>query len=344
MAFYGAACAAPALLLFFAETRKERMAAALVAVAASGVALYHSARFPAEPAFDPARMADLFSLRRGIRHIGDHLRVEEIAARLEAVARGMVSRDVPPNNWPQIMRSEYGRVASIPWEITSLVNAGLPWQPLPSLQLYSAYTRRLDLATADVFRGSRRPHWIWMMNIEIDGRRLLTDNPETWLAILDNYEVAAVDRGLNQLLLRARARPAVTVTEAAARVETATEGEWIETPAPGRLWRAYLEIRPTLWGRLAASCYHWPPVMADVVREDGSAITLRILPDTARGGLLMPLFPESAEEFASVLENRPRNLARRFRLRFPAGSYFHPRFDVRWAPASRWFAPAAGTP
>lgn len=90
--------------------------------------------------------------------------------------------------------------------------AGLSWQMLPSLQYDSAYIARLDLDPAAVFQGPDRPSWIRVMNVGIDGRRQISKNSETWLAIMDNYAVVDRDEQSDQILLPAREPAGATRT------------------------------------------------------------------------------------------------------------------------------------
>ncbi len=338
MAFYGTFCSAPAMLILFAESRRERIAVMALAAAAISITIFHSSRFASDPPFDWARIKDTVTLRRGFRHLRQTLDPQIEANSLSTPRRGAVGQGELPDPWLNRVSADHGEVASLPWEITGVVSRGLSWRILPSLQLYSAYTATLDKATANIFRREDRPKWIWLMNYEIDNRSQLSDNPETWMAILDNYEPADQHAGFNELLLRARAHSVQTKAGQSIRTVVARSGEWIEVDDPSRLWRAEIDCSPTPLGRLARVLYHWPPVYLEAVRENGGTVRIRILPDTARTGLLLPLMPKSAAETASAFENRPRNLARRFRILLPEGGYFERSVRIRWRPTTRVFS------
>lgn len=339
-AFYGTACAVPALLFLFTESRRERLAVLGLAGACAAVMLYHCNRPNSGLQRSMAATKDYLSLRRGVRRLSQTIRYEQHSAQLAEAGRSAASQGGPPGRWPEIMRADYGRVASLPWEITGLSGAGLAWQLLPSLQLYSAYTAELDRATAKVFAAEDRPKWIWLMNTQIDGRSQFTDNPETWLAILDHYTVAATHSPANQMLLRAREDGAATQTAPASRQITVGAGKWVDAGAAGALWRVEIGLQPTLWGRLARFVYQWPPVFIEVDRARGDPRKIRILPDTASAGLLMPLLPLSIDELSAAFANRMDNPVKRFRILLPEGGYFENSIQLRWKQTTRVFAPA----
>jgi hypothetical protein len=336
-ALFTTACAVPVLLIFFAENRRERAAVLALAAVCAGITVHHYDRPNSGMGIEWARTWDYLSLKKGLRHIGQTLDLKEETARLEQVGQDAARAGMPPQGFTQIMLSDYGRVAAFPWEITGLQAAGLSWQLLPTLQYYSAYTARLDTDTAAVFSREDRPKWIWIMNIEIDGRSQFSDNPETWLAIMDHYGMAATDGGTQQILLRSREPTFSTRTGAIVRQTTAKAGEWVDIDDMSRLWRVEIDLRPTLWGSLARLAYTWPPVSMEVIREHGSLWRFRILPDTARTGLLLPLQPGSIEEVASVMTDRPANRVKRFRIVLPGGGYFEQSIPLRWRQTSRVF-------
>ncbi len=337
--YYTTAFAIPALLFFFAENRRERLAVLGLAAACLVVMVHHCNRPNSGMALNWSATWDHISLQKGLRRVGETLRLNEETERLEKLSGSVGWSGVPPGRWPEIMRADYGRVAALPWEITGLRAAGLSWQLLPSLQLYSAYTARLDIDTSAVFARTERPKWIWLMNTSIDGRTQFSDNPETWLAIIDHYEVVAADGRRNQMLLRSKASSEPTRTGPIIRRSTAKAGEWVDVEDRGRLMRVEIDLRPTLWGRLARLVYQWPAVSMEVLRERGDVWRFRMIPDTARNGLLLPLQPATVEEVAAAVANRPINRVKRFRILPPEGNYFNESIPLSWRETSRVFNP-----
>lgn len=338
-AFYGTACAVAALIFLFTENRRDRLAVLGLAGACAAVMLYHCNRPNSGLHRSLAATRDHLSLSKGFRRLGQTLNLAGHSAELAASGQAAALSGGPPGRWPEIIRADFGRVASLPWEITGLTSSGLSWQLLPSLQLYSAYTQELDRATARVFAGQDRPKWIWLMNAGIDRRSLFTDNPETWLAILDHYSVAATHGPANQMLLRARDGGFATQTAPVSRHSTVEAGRWVDADLTGALWRVEIGLQPTLWGRLARYVYQWPPVFIEVERARGDPRKIRILPDTASAGLFMPLLPLSIEEFSAAFSNRVDNPVKRFRILLPEGGYFDNSIQLRWKQTTRVFTP-----
>lgn len=338
IAFYGSACAVPALLFFFTADRRERAAVLGLAGICAAVMTYHCNRPGSGLQRSLPKMRDYLSARTGFDHIGRTLHLQQETRRLEQIGQGLASAAGPPGPWREAIHSDFGRVAGLPWEITSLSANGMAWQLLPSLQFYAAYTQELDRATAAVFTAPERPKWIWLMNVEIDGRAQITDNPETWIALLDHYRVAAYNDSINQLLLRAKPDATATRTGPVVRQSTVKPAQWVEIEDLSRLWRVQVRLKPALWGRLARYVYQWPAAWMEVQRTRGAPWKIRILPDTAAAGLLMPLVPASPQEIAAAFENRLDNPVRRFRILLPEGGYFQPAIDLSWRRTSRVFA------
>lgn len=65
----------------------------------------------------------------------------------------------------------------------------IPWENLPTLQAYAAYTPALDNADASYFKSSRAPTWVLQQSLGIDGRNPVWEAPNTQLALRCRYEL-----------------------------------------------------------------------------------------------------------------------------------------------------------
>lgn len=74
----------------------------------------------------------------------------------------------------------------------------------PVLQLYSVYTRELDIISASDYAKQQTDFIVIDRNESIDGRNMIFDNPATWDAIRENYYVK--DFKNNKILLAKKAK------------------------------------------------------------------------------------------------------------------------------------------
>jgi hypothetical protein len=177
----------------------------------------------------------------------------------------------------------------LPWELSYLPANRLRWVPSPTLQLYATLTRRLDALAARHFASAAAPGLLLMDEGRIDERDPLWDTPETWRSILASYELDPWRPAPGLLALRRRPRPLAWRLEPRGEV-VAPAGGWLDVggaSAPGSWTFAALNLTPSWRGRLDRWLLGWPPVLLETVDDRGHHRTVRILPETASGGLLL---------------------------------------------------------
>lgn len=295
--------------------------------------------------------------RTGIDHLRQALNFEGVRAQLERRGRRLLAPvRLPPELVAPLREAGVG-VDVLPWELSYLPANGLRWRPNPVLQLYNAYTRRLDLWCARHFEGDRAPGFLIAELAGVDSRHMLWDTPETWRAVVQNYELAwelpalkprARERGELRLLgLRRRPEaPAWAFQEIG--VQEARVGEWIAVPAVSGWIFAGLELRPSLRGRLADLAFRPEPVLVETLYDDGAAVRWRLVAATAPGGLLLGPSPRTTAELAGLWRGAVGPRVTRFRLAGPGLSGYREEVLVTWREgrlaASPGPRPAPGPP
>jgi hypothetical protein len=225
-----------------------------------------------------------------------------------------------PAGFAAAVRASGLGVDVLPWELSYLPANHLRWVPSPTLQLYSTLTRRLDALTARHFAGPAAPDLLLVEGGTLDGRQLLWDTPETARALLASYELDPRRPTPDLLLLRRAPHPFAWHLEPRGEI-VAAPGRWVEVDRPPpRSWTfAALDLSPSWRGQLDRWLLGLPPLRLEVVDDRGLQRTVRILPDTAAGGLLLAPSVSNLDELAA-LWNAPASLPRivRFRLTGPA--------------------------
>ena len=235
-------------------------------------------------------------------------------AALRTASRALLAPARLPEPVANELREAGRTYDGFPWDLTPVAANGLAWRPQPLLQLYAAFTPRLDRASADHFAGPLAPDRLLLHLRPIDDRGYLWDAPLTWRAVLAAYR-----------RLDTPALPGLAVLErrgAVLRWQLAETGRasltadrWYEVPAvPAGEWPfVALDLVPTPRGRLQATLFRLPPVWLEVELADGERRRLRVVPATAEAGLAM-VAPRDLEELAALFTDRPPAPLRRFRL------------------------------
>ncbi|HSS78245.1 MAG TPA: hypothetical protein VLV54_16060, partial [Thermoanaerobaculia bacterium] len=240
-----------------------------------------------------------------------------------------------PEDFVSPVRAAGLGVDVLPWELSYLPANGLRWVPNPTLQLYATLTRRLDNLTARHFAGTDAPDLLLTQGGSIDGRNLLWDTPETWRAIFAAYELDPWRPAADLLALRRRPRPQSWRLEPRGEIAVPA-GTWIDVPrAIAGSWTfAALELSPSLRGRLDRWLLGLAPLLMETVDDHGNRQTVRILAETAHGGLLLAPYASNLNEIAT-LWNAPASLPHivRFHLAGP-GLGDATTVKVRWLAAN----------
>jgi hypothetical protein len=256
--------------------------------------------------------------------------------------RRALAAEALPADWLAPLRAANTTFDAVPQELTLLAANRLRWIPSPTLQLYIAYTAALDARCAAHFAGARAPDLLLLRYDSIDGRNPLWDPPAAWAAILQHYS-AAPSPLPDLFVLRRRAAPQTWRWRDAGRLRFSV-GDWIEVPAAPDLLFGVLDLRLTVAGRLQANLFRVPPIFAAVDFADGHRKRWRIVPDTARDGLLLNPLPRNsfslpalfaAGPFQGDPDARAPTRAVRLQIAGPGTRCFEDEGTITWRMAER---------
>lgn len=267
---------------------------------------------------------------RGVENLAAAIAPGRDRQRLAAVERRALAPSRLPESFVAPIREAGSSVDVLPQELSLLAANDLPWVPTPTLQLYVAYSRRLDRWNAEHFRGGRGADLLLVENRAIDRRQMLWDTPETWRAILERYELDPRRPRPGWIVLRKRERPATFHLERAGERKFRL-GEPLEVPGgPGWLF-AELHIEPSARGKLAAAFWRVLPLFAETTYADGGKKSWRLVPATAPGGLLLAPAARNLPELAALWGTAgPRSGIVRLRIQGPGQPAYRPEARVVW--------------
>lgn len=192
-----------------------------------------------------------------------------------------------------------------------LIASGNTWNPRPVFQSYSAYTPALAEINRQHLLGENAPDNIVFRVEPIDYRIPASEDGPSWAALLDRYMPVSVTGGF--LLLKrldglSEAKPVQSVSGGRRRF-----GEWVDLPQTDALVFAKFDIQPTTMGRIAGMAYKPGQIKMDVVLENGTKRTYRVISGLVRSDFLVSPFIENTFEFSMLYGERGRLARKRVR-------------------------------
>src|SRR5262249_50777163 len=158
-----------------------------------------------------------------------------------------------------------------------------------------------DQWSADRFIDKNAPDFLLVDFVDIDGRNIVLDTPATWRAILQNYEfVKGKPRGL-QLLKRRGSMSMESLSEIG--TTTIEKGKWLTVPRSEGLVYAFIDMKLNYTGWINKEAFRVPPVHLASRSQTGIIRQYRIIPDTARDGLLVNVIPDNVEQLVGVFSH-----------------------------------------
>ena len=182
-----------------------------------------------------------------------------------------------------------------------LLAQGLPWNPRPVLQSYSAYTPALARLNEAHLRGPSAPRQLLYRLQTIDERLPAMDDGLSLPALLDNYEPA---QPLSTwLVLKARPQRQAASRYDAPVTLAARLGEPVAVPAALPLFTEIV-VRPTWAGRLRALLYKPPPLSMRVTLADGTQATYRVNAGMMETGFVLSPLLATTADVAALFDGR----------------------------------------
>jgi hypothetical protein len=192
----------------------------------------------------------------------------------------------------------------IPWEIALPYAYNMNWSPMPVFQSYSAYTPKLDLINAGYFKRNTSPEVLLYSTETIDGRYHLFDAPETFKAILNNYEPVLIDK--NYLLLEKRDKPDTVAQELISTID-ARIGESIPVPKIDEgLIFAKIYMDYNLAGNIM-NIFYKVPYATIKLKSGEKEYNHRFIFSNARNGIFLSQYITNVDELKQIWTDKPLN-------------------------------------
>lgn len=186
-----------------------------------------------------------------------------------------------------------------PWDYSYIAANNLKWQPRPVIQSYAAYTRELDHLNARHFESAKAPDFIlWELRKitrdihggtleSIDGRYLLNDEPDSFLAMMSCYELAAVQKGIFAVLVYKKRANELKINIKTIQQTKAGWNTWIDVPTENGtgIQRASVDMQRNLVGKIKSFVYKDEATFVYYMLENSDIRMYRIVPKNAAYGL-----------------------------------------------------------
>lgn len=219
---------------------------------------------------------------------------------VEASTRNLAVQQLPAD---LVERLRSGTVDVYPWEFSFIPANDLQWKPRPVLQSYASYTPWLDGHNAEFFRNRYGADRIlWHFNADkwggrmgsVDDRYLLNDEPQTILAILDQYKWTA---GTDRVAVLERTATHQLGATSIIGSSVGSWDTWIDVPKAGNgILRAKVDVQGALWRALKDLVYKDAVYSVLYRLPDGRTLSYRIVPDLAVEGIWVSPFIQHPED------------------------------------------------
>ena len=168
-------------------------------------------------------------------------------------------------------------VAIFPDELFYLTDGSVNYKVMPTIQNNMTFTSWLDETNAAFFSGDDAPEFVLFGLESMDMRLPMLESPATYMAIRENYRVAA--NSDTEILFRRDKSAASRKTEKT-RLESVSWGG-AAVPRPSGASCLSIDMKPSLAGKLSELFWKSLPVLVEITFDDGSVTSGRILPRTA---------------------------------------------------------------
>lgn len=206
---------------------------------------------------------------------------------------------VLPKDWRNEIKDS--PIEILPGELVYIqANNGLNWRPNPILQLYSVYTQKLDMISADSFNSIKRPDFILLGFEAIDDRNMFLDTPATFNSIFSSYESIRFDN--KKILLKRHQYKNLNLKFK--NVQKYKFNELIYLPDSNNLY-AKIYIEPSFLGKVITFIFRSSSVTIDVNYETSGSRTYKVIPDTLQSPISISHIPNNIDDLISIIENKP---------------------------------------
>ena len=203
------------------------------------------------------------------------------------------------------------------WYLSGLFAYNFHYQPRPINQGYSAYTPELIKANVDSLTVPNAPTLIAFQPVSLDHRYPSLDDGAAWPELLSRYEIVETTNKFPIILLKAKVPGSYRFKDIASLSVQAEQN--IILPTNKLLW-VYINIQPTLMGRLMTIFYKPSYVLMNVSLSDGSNRVFQLIPGMAKAGFLLSPFVNDCPSFKDLGKN-PGNAVKSISISEMAGRF-----------------------
>ena len=250
--------------------------------------------------------------------------------RLDELGRNNLEKDRLPHDWVGLIHEIPGTVDVIPAEIAYCPANDLIWNPNPVMQTYSAYTSYLDELSAKHYSDSGAPDFIIFDYADIDERHPLLSTPATLRSVIKNYQLIRQDIENNRLLFHKRDDSQMQQEDVVVRRSTEHLNTWITVPQTDKLLLADIDMNLSFPGTCMGTVLRVPPIFIDLVYDSGEKVSYRLVPDTAKNGLLINYLPLNAQGFSQLMQGYADKEVKQFRISGPGTSLYKNKMSIVW--------------
>lgn len=190
---------------------------------------------------------------------------------------------------------------------TYLISSQNIWSPRPIFQSYSVFSRGLAEDNKEHLQGKHKPDNIIFKIEPIDQRIPSLEDGASWPVLLANYLPTYSTN--NFLFLRKKKSPHRTNLVLLKR-ESHVLGEPIDIPEKQLLF-AEIELKPTVWGTLAAILFKPQQLQITLRLSNGAEKHFRLVANMARSTFLLSPLVEDTVEFSLLYKKNNKLDAKR---------------------------------
>jgi hypothetical protein len=284
-----------------AGVRRPWMRAAIAVVAIVGAVLtfWSSKTQTTEALADSLRLHTLSAPKAAVQRVLDPGHLDrQYAATLREIRR----QDAVPRS--------SGRVDLYSYSQAELFARHLRWDPRPVFQSYVAYTPELAELNSEHLAEHGAPTVLFSV-APIDGRLPGLEDGNSWLPLLEHYQLRNYRSDLGYLALTRRAVPRELATGSEVRTLRGRLGKRLVIPPPESAWMVSFDLRETLVGKARRTLWTPPLMLIDVRTSDGRSAVTRFIPAMARPEFVLSPFVANTADM-NLLFSRP-DLAEQWR-------------------------------
>jgi hypothetical protein len=187
----------------------------------------------------------------------------------------------------------------IPWDIARIRANNWNWRPRPVFQSYQAVTPDLDALNASYLRGPSAPKYVLVRWEAIDEHHPFAEDPLTWRALLEHYDVAIHDAATSLLRLRSKKRSETL------KFVRSFRGHWdepISLPDTGRPIVIQADISPSMYGVVRNLLYRTEAVSLEATIA-GEKSSWRVVWQNLANGFIAAPLPRNLAEYMCLFRD-----------------------------------------